>query len=144
MSDFRISRREIDQAAELAALEDAASGAVVSFCGRVRNHNEGRAVTRLEYECYEELAVSEGARVLAEAREKFGAGRVLCVHRTGGLAIGEAAVWVGVAAAHRNEAFAAARYVIDEVKKRVPIWKREHYSGGPAGWINAGNTEQPA
>ena len=141
MSDFRISPGEIDQAAELAALEDAASGAVVSFCGRVRDHNEGRAVTRLEYECYEELAVSEGARVVAEARERFGASRVRCVHRTGDLAIGEPAVWVGVAAAHRDEAFAAARYVIDEVKKRVPIWKREHYPEGPAEWINAAPAE---
>lgn len=141
MSDFRISPGEIDQAAELAALEDAASGAVVSFCGRVRNHNEGRAVIHLEYECYEELAVSEGARVIAEAREQFGASRVRCVHRTGDLAIGEPAVWVGVAAAHRDEAFAAARYVIDEVKKRVPIWKREHYPEGPAEWINAAPAE---
>ena len=143
MSDFRISRGEIDQAAELAALEDAGSGAVVSFCGRVRNHNKGRAVTRLEYECYEELAVSEGARVVAEAAESFGASRVRCVHRTGELAIGEPAVWVGVAAAHRDEAFAAARYVIDEVKKRVPIWKREHYPEGPAEWINAAPAEVP-
>ena len=141
MSDFRISPGGIDQAAELAALEDAASGAVVSFCGRVRDHNEGRAVTRLEYECYEELAVSEGARVVAEARERFGASRVRCVHRTGDLAVGEPAVWVGVAAAHRDEAFAAARYVIDEVKKRVPIWKREHYPEGPAEWINAAPAE---
>ncbi|MCY4156201.1 MAG: molybdenum cofactor biosynthesis protein MoaE [Gammaproteobacteria bacterium] len=141
MSDFRISADAIDQAAELAALEDAASGAAVCFCGRVRNHNEGRVVVRLEYECYEELAVSEGARVLAEARERFGASRVLCVHRTGDLAIGDAAVWVGAAAAHRNEAFAAARYVIDEVKKRVPIWKREHYPEGPAEWINAAPSE---
>ena len=143
MSDFRISPGEIDQAAELAALEDAASGAVVSFCGRVRNHNEGRTVTRLEYECYEELAVSEGARVVAEAADRFGASRVRCVHRTGDLAIGEPAVWVGVAAAHRDEAFAAARYVIDEVKKRVPIWKREHYPEGPAEWINAAPAEAP-
>ena len=143
MSGFRISAGAITPAEELASLEDASSGAVVSFCGRVRNHNEGRAVTRLEYECYEELAVSEGARVVAEAREKFGVGRVRCVHRTGDLAIGEPAVWVGVAAAHRDEAFAAARYVIDEVKKRVPIWKREHYPEGPAEWINAAPSESP-
>ena len=141
MSDFRISRSEIVPAEEIVALEDAASGAVVSFCGRVRNHNEGRAVTRLEYECYEELAVSEGERVLGEAREKFGVGKLRCVHRTGDLAIGEPAVWVGVAAGHREEAFAAARFVIDEVKKRVPIWKREHYPEGPAEWINAAPPE---
>ncbi len=143
MSDFRISRTAIDWGAELAELEDPGSGAVVSFCGRVRNHNEGRAVTRLEYECYEELAVSEGARVIAEARERFGVSRVRCVHRTGDLAIGEAAVWVGVASAHRSGAFEAARYVIDEVKKRVPIWKREHYPEGPAEWINAAPSSNP-
>ncbi len=141
MSDFRISQGVIDPAAEFATLEDAGCGAAVSFCGRVRNHNEGRAVIRLEYECYKELAVSEGARILAEAREKFGASRVRCVHRTGNLAIGEPAVWVGVAAAHRNEAFSAAKYVIDEVKKRVPVWKREHYPEGPAEWINAAAAE---
>ena len=137
MSGFRISRREIDPSKELAALEDAGCGAVVSFVGRVRNRNEGRAVNRLEYESYGELAVREGSRVIAEARENFGVGRVRCVHRTGDLAIGEPAVWVGVAAGHREEAFAAARFVIDEVKKRVPIWKREHYAEGPAEWINA-------
>ena len=98
-------------------------------------------MTRLEYECYEELAVSEGDRVLGEAKEKFGVGKVRCVHRTGDLAIGEPAVWVGVAAGHREEAFAAARFVIDEVKKRVPIWKREHYPEGPAEWINAAPPE---
>lgn len=136
MSEFRISRTEIDSAEELVALEDAFCGAVVSFIGRVRNHNEGRTVTRLEYECYEELAVREGARVIDEARERFSVGPVRCVHRVGDLAIGEPAVWVGVAAAHRDEAFAAARFVIDEVKKRVPIWKREHYPEGPAEWIN--------
>ena len=137
MSEFRISRKEIVAADELAALQDAASGAVVSFCGRVRNHNEGRTVTRLEYECYEELAVREGERVLGEARDKFGVARVRCVHRAGDLAVGEAAVWVGVASGHREEAFAAARFVIDEIKKRVPIWKREHYPEGAAEWINA-------
>ena len=142
MSDFRISPGEIDQAAELAALEDSGCGAVVSFCGQVRNHNDGRAVTRLEYECYQQLAVGEGARIIAEAREKFGISRARCVHRTGTLAIGEPAVWVGAAAAHRDEAFAAARFVIDEVKKRVPIWKREHYPDGPAEWLNAAEMEQ--
>ena len=141
MSAFRISSSAIDPAQELAALEDAGCGAVVSFCGRVRNHNDGRAVTRLEYECYEELAVREGARVIDEAGEKFRVGRVRCVHRTGDLAIGEPAVWVGVAAAHREAAFSAARFVIDEVKKRVPIWKREHYPEGPAEWINAAPAE---
>jgi molybdopterin synthase catalytic subunit len=91
---------------------------------------------RLEYEAYETLAVKEGKRIVAEALARFGVRRVACVHRLGELAIGELAVWVAVSAAHRDEAFAACRYVIDEVKQRVPIWKKEHYPDGDSGWVN--------
>jgi molybdopterin synthase catalytic subunit len=80
--------------------------------------------------------VKEGERILAEARERFTAARVVCVHRVGVLQLGDIAVWVGVSAHHREAAFAACRYVIDEVKSRVPIWKKEFYSSGDSGWVN--------
>ena len=102
----------------------------------MRDHNEGRTVQRLEYEAFEALAIKEGERIVAEAVARFGVTRAACVHRVGALGIGELAVWVGVSAAHRGEAFAACRYIIDEVKHRVPIWKKEHYTDGDSGWVN--------
>ena len=102
----------------------------------MRDHNEGRQVRRLEYEAFAALAVREGERIVAEAVEKYGVRRAACVHRIGDLALGEMAVWVGVSAPHRSEAFAACRYIIDEVKHRVPIWKKEHYVDGDSGWVN--------
>lgn len=118
------------------ALEDPAAGGYASFEGWVRNHNEGHAVTRLEYEAFEALANKEGERIVAEAIRKFGVINAVCVHRVGSLAIGDLAVWVGVSSRHRAEAFAACRYIIDEVKHRVPIWKKEHYVNGDSGWVN--------
>ena len=117
-------------------LADPAAGGYCSFEGWVRNHNEGQAVTRLEYEGFEALANKEGERIVAEASERFGILKAACVHRVGSLAIGDMAVWVGVSSRHRAEAFAACRYIIDEVKHRVPIWKKEHYVSGDSGWVN--------
>jgi molybdopterin synthase catalytic subunit len=119
-----------------AALGDPAAGGYASFEGWVRNHNEGHAVTRLEYEAFEALANKEGERIVAEATARFGVIKAACVHRIGSLAIGDLAVWVGVSSRHRAEAFAACRYIIDEVKHRVPIWKKEHYVNGDSGWVN--------
>jgi len=117
-------------------LVDAAAGAYVGFEGWIRNHNEGEQVLRLEYEVYEPLALAEGAKVIAEAVEKFPLLHAECVHRSGALDIGECAVWVGVTSAHRDEAFAACRFIIDQVKVRLPIWKKEHYVDGHSGWVN--------
>ncbi len=117
-------------------LRDPAAGACASFEGWVRNENEGHEVLRLEYEVYEPLAVAEGAKVIAEARARFPLLHARCVHRAGLLEIGECAVWVGVSSAHRDAAFAACRYIIDEVKVRLPIWKKEYYSNGDSGWVN--------
>jgi molybdopterin synthase catalytic subunit len=108
-------------------------GALVCFEGRVRNLHQGRAVSRLDYEAHEALALDEGERVLAEAMQRF-AVRAACVHRLGALALGDVAVWVGVAGAHRAESFEACRWIIDEVKARVPIWKREYYADGEVVW----------
>lgn len=117
-------------------LVDPAAGAYASFEGRVRNHNEGRDVRRLEYEAYEELGRKEGDRIVEEALARFPVSKARCVHRLGVLELGELAVWVGVTAAHREAAFEACRYIIDETKLRVPIWKKEHYVAGDSGWIN--------
>lgn len=118
------------------SLFDRSSGGFVSFEGWVRDHNEGRDVTRLEYEAYSSMAEKEGAIILDEAREKFDIVSLACVHRIGLLEIGELAVWVGVSAVHRGPAFDACQYVINQVKVRVPVWKKEYYSDGDTGWVN--------
>ena len=118
------------------ALQDPACGGYAAFEGWVRDHNEGRTVLRLEYEAFAPLALREAERILAEAQQRFGVARACCVHRVGALAVGELAVWVGVSAAHRGEAFDACRYIIDEVKHRLPIWKKEYYVDGDSGWVN--------
>jgi len=117
-------------------LFDPGAGAYTSFEGWIRNENEGHSVLRLEYEAYEPLALSEGQSILAEAQNKFPHLDAHCVHRTGLLEIGDCAVWVGVSAPHRDEAFLACRYIIDEIKVRLPIWKKEHYADGHSGWVN--------
>ena len=117
-------------------LMDPGAGGLCVFEGWVRNENEGRTVERLEYEVYEPLAVSEGEKVIAEAKELYPHLQACCVHRSGLLEIGDCAVWVGVAAPHRDEAFKACRYIIDQIKVRLPIWKKEHYIDGDSGWVN--------
>lgn len=141
---FRFSSDALDTAALARGMRDDACGGYAEFEGWVRNHNEGHAVTRLEYEAFAELAEKEGARIVAEAVEKYGVTRAACVHRIGSLGIGDVAVWVGVSGAHRDEAFRACRYIIDEVKHRVPIWKKEHYVTGDSGWVNCERCAAPS
>lgn len=141
---FRITDAPIDTAGLVRGLEDSAAGAFSIFEGRVRNLNEGRAVKALDYEAYLPLAVSEGDKILAEARARFRILGAECVHRSGHLKLGDVAVWVGVSAAHRSAAFDACRFIIDEVKARVPIWKKEHYADGASEWINSVKGESPA
>ncbi|HTV79511.1 MAG TPA: ThiF family adenylyltransferase [Steroidobacteraceae bacterium] len=136
MRFFGFARTAIDTEAERRRVLDPACGGYAAFEGWVRDHNEGRQVRHLEYEAFELLAAKEGERILAEAVERFGVEHAACVHRVGDLALGEMAVWVGVSARHRQEAFLACRYIIDEVKHRVPIWKKEHYVDGDSGWVN--------
>jgi molybdopterin synthase catalytic subunit len=112
------------------------SGGVCVFEGWVRNENDGRTVQRLEYEVYAPLAIKEGEKVIAEAKQRSPFLAASCVHRSGLLEIGDCAVWVGVSAPHRDEAFKACRYIIDEIKVRLPIWKKEHYVDGNSGWVN--------
>jgi molybdopterin synthase catalytic subunit len=133
---MQIVEKRIDPERLRQEVVDAAAGAYAAFEGWIRNENEGQAVLRLEYEAYAPLAVSEGERVIAEAMRDFPVLHARCVHRVGLLEIGECAVWVGVSAAHRDAAFLAARYIIDKVKVRLPIWKKEHYADGNSGWVN--------
>lgn len=133
---FLLSDTSLDAEALKRDLERADCGACVTFEGWVRNHNEGRSVHRMEYEAYAAVALSEGQRILDEAISRFGLGRAVCVHRVGSLGLGDLAVWVGVSTPHRGEAFDACRHIIDEVKHRVPIWKKEHYTEGDSGWVN--------
>jgi len=109
-------------------------GAVVVFVGTVRDHNRGRRVRYLEYHAYPEMAERELRRLAAEARERYSIGDVALVHRTGRLDVGEASVVVAVAAPHRAAAFEACRFLIDTLKRTVPIWKKEFFEGGEA-WI---------
>ena len=133
---FKITSAPIDPEARKRGLVQGHAGACVTFEGWVRNHNEGEAVQALEYEAHAAIAEKEGAKILAEAKQKFAIDVALCEHRVGKLAIGECAVWVGVSAGHRGAAFDACRYIIDETKARVPIWKKEHYASGETGWVN--------
>jgi molybdopterin synthase catalytic subunit len=130
MKAFSFSQSPLTPDTYRAELADPAAGGYAAFEGWVRNHNEGHAVTRLEYEAFIELADKEGHRIIAEACRRFPISNAACVHRLGALQIGEIAVWVGVCAPHRDEAFKACRYIIDEVKHRLPIWKKEHYVNG--------------
>jgi molybdopterin synthase catalytic subunit len=133
---FRIHSSAIDSAALARELTDRQAGALVTFEGWVRNRNDGQPVESLEYEAYTALAEKEGERILAEARARFAITGAAGVHRTGHLQLGEVAVWVGVTAEHRGAAFDACRYIIDEAKARLPIWKKEHYRSGATTWIN--------
>lgn len=115
------------------------AGAVVTFEGVVRDHHEGRAVTRLEYEAYDSMARAEMVRIAAEVETSMVGVRVACGHRVGTLEVGEVAVVCAASAPHREEAFSACRRLIDELKHRVPIWKREHGPDGASwvGWVDA-------
>jgi molybdopterin synthase catalytic subunit len=109
-------------------------GGVACFLGTVRNHHGGREVLRLDYEAYEPMVEAECARIIAEAESRWQAALALR-HRIGRLAIGDVAVAVVAASAHRDEAFVACRHVIEELKRRVPIWKREVYTDGTESWV---------
>ncbi|AER57033.1 molybdenum cofactor biosynthesis protein MoaE [Pseudoxanthomonas spadix] len=136
MPRFSLTADPIETASLRGQLLDARAGAFASFEGWVRDHNQGQSVRGLQYQAYAALAQAEGEKVIEEALAKFDILDARCVHRTGALAIGEMAVWVGVSAGHRDGAFAACRWIIDQTKARVPIWKQEHYSSGADQWLH--------
>ena len=118
----------------VARVRSDSDGAVAVFLGTVRDHNVGRRVVRLEYHAYGEMAEREMARIEHEAVRRFGVASIAVVHRTGVLQIGEISVAVAVGSPHRAQAMDACRFVIDTLKEKVPIWKKEHFEGGTV-WI---------
>lgn len=136
MSNFHVTSNAIDLAVFRREMEDVSCGAYVQFDGWVRDHNEGHRVLQLEYEVYEPLAVKEGDKIIAEAVQRFGVSKASVIHRSGLMELSDVAVVVGVSSPHRDEAFEACRYIIDQVKVRLPIWKKEYYASGEAEWVN--------
>ncbi len=124
------------------AVADPRSGATATFAGTTRNENAGRRVTRLEYEAYEPMALSEMRKIARAAGERFGIVRIAITHRIGRVEIGETSVAIAVSAAHRAEAFDACRFAIDRVKEIVPIWKKEYFEGGEL-WVGCQTSHPP-
>ncbi len=134
---FRFTDKPIDTESARRELLDVGGGRLREFRGLGAQFQRGPGSrVGLEYEAFQDLAVKEGERILAEAAERFPIKHALCIHRVGALDLADMAVWVGVSSAHRGEAFDACRYIIDEVKHRLPIWKKEHYRSGDSGWVN--------
>lgn len=126
----RLQREPIDPAHFLQQLKSGSDGAVAIFDGIVRDNSRGRRTLYLDYEAYEEMALNQMRRLADEAKRSFGVREIALVHRLGRLQIGETSVWIAVAAAHRAQAFDACRWIIDTLKKTVPIWKKEHFEDG--------------
>ena len=134
--DIRLTGGALDLSAGYAYLTRPGCGGVATFVGTVRDQTDGRTVTRLEFEAYEPMALSELRGIGEEARAEFGLEAAVLWHVLGSRAVGEAVVLVGAAAAHRDAAFRACRFLIDELKTRVPIWKKEFFADG-SHWVNA-------
>jgi molybdopterin synthase catalytic subunit len=130
-----LSPQPLELTALLEAVASPERGGVTSFVGLVRDHHDGRAVRELAYTAYEPMAEAVCGEIVGEAESRWPV-RVALKHRLGELAIGDAAVAIAVAGSHRDEAFAACRYVIEELKRRVPIWKRETYADGTVEWVD--------
>lgn len=131
-----LSNDPIDVTAALAFLQSEQAGAIDLFLGVVRDNTQNRPVDRLDYEAYDRMAISEMQKIVDEAHRRWAVLRCVVIHRTGTLRIGEMAVLIGVATAHRADAFDACRYIIDTIKQTVPIWKKEIFTDGEV-WVNA-------
>ena len=127
---IRLQREPIDAAALVSAVKEGECGAVVVFDGIVRNNTRGRRTLYLDYEAYEAMALSQMQALASDAQQRFGVRRVALVHRLGRLQVGETSVLIVVASAHRAQAFDACRWIIDTLKKSVPIWKKEYFEDG--------------
>lgn len=130
-----ITRDPIDPSAVLERVGAPEDGAALLFLGVVRDHNDGATVTGLSYEAYDEMAERVLDEIAGEAAERLGTPRVVVVHRVGELAVGEVSVAIAASSPHRAESFDATRYVIEEIKKRLPVWKQEHYVEGDPQWL---------
>ena len=136
MIHVALVRDPIDVSGLTSLVASPAAGAITGFLGVVREVNEGRAVTGIEYSAYDEMAEREMQAIAAEAVARFDNVSLALEHRLGELSLGEVSVAITVAHAHRAPALDACRYVIEELKKRVPIWKREHYADGTRAWVD--------
>lgn len=138
MHHFELVENKIERQALVEKFSDPACGAFISFEGWVRNHHDKRPVSHLFYDSYPELAITEGLAVVKQAIEDYEINSAICIHRVGSMQIGDMAVWVGVNAAHRDAAFQACRFVIDDIKIHVPIWKKEFYlDSDDAKWLES-------
>lgn len=137
---YRVTRQPIDIQSVIGAVIDPGAGAVTAFIGTARSHNEGRRVVSLEYDGYVEMAERELARLGEEAGRRWPLTRMAIVHRIGPVALAEASVVIAVSAAHRDDAFSACRFAIEEIKRTVPIWKKEIFEGGEV-WIGTQSGE---
>ena len=140
----RIIVAPLDPAALLARVGGATDGAVLLFLGTVRDHADGRSVSGMRYEAYAEMATEVLGAIAREAAERLGTDRVAVEHRVGELAIGEVSVAIAVSSPHRAQAYEASRYVIEEIKKRLPVWKQERYVEGDASWVKGHDLAQDA
>src|ERR1043166_3864314 len=138
---FRVVRPALDMQELVRYVTDASAGAIATFIGTTRNNNEGRKVIALDYDAYPEMAEKELKRIGDDAQKKWRIERMAIVHRIGPVQITEASVVIAVSAAHRDDAFQACRFAIEEIKKTVPIWKKEVFEGGEV-WIGT-QTGQP-
>ncbi len=139
-SSLYLTEDPLDLAALVAEVQTPERGGMACFIGTVRNHHGGRDVLRLEYSAYTPMVEAECGRIAAEAESRWNVA-VALRHRVGRLEIGDAAVIVVAASPHRDEAFVACRHVIEELKRRVPIWKREYFADGTVEWVGAGDSE---
>jgi molybdopterin synthase catalytic subunit len=130
-----ISSAPLDESASMSFLRTPAAGGINVFVGTTRRWTDGQETVRLEYECYEGMALQEMQRLVEAAQARWPVQRVCVLHRVGVVPPAQASVLVGVATPHRAEAFAACRFLIDTLKERVPIWKREVYSDGTTTWV---------
>lgn len=131
----RITEEVIDPSALLEAVADHGHGASLLFLGTVRDHADGRSVSGMEYEAYVEMAEATLAAIAEEAAARLDGGAVAVIHRIGELGLGEASVAIAIGSPHRAPAYDANRYVIEEIKKRLPVWKHEHYADGDEAWV---------
>ena len=136
--------RAIDSAAVLLGFSSPEDGACILFLGVVRNHNEGHAVVSVEYEAYREMAETVLEAIAGDAGDQFETDRITVLHRVGDLEVGEVATAIAVSTPHRAEAYEASRFIIEEIKKRLPIWKRERYAEGEGGWTRGHIPRPPA
>ena len=132
-----IVEHRIDGSALLEEVAQHRNGASILFIGTVRDINDGSPVTALDYSAYTDMAETELAAIVLEASERWSTPDIVVEHRIGNLTLGDASVAIAVGHPHRAEAYEASRYIIEELKRRLPVWKREHYADGRSEWVNA-------